>query len=324
MDFSVGKAIRSINKDGLKPAYFLRGDDFFLQNFFTKYINKKFDKSIKIKHLDLGDNNDIELLFNDLSSISLFSSKNIFCIRNFSKLSKNNKGQLLSYFSSPNEDVILVFVLDDFSIKNKFSKDLHSKCVKVDTNTPFFNNKIKDWAKYYMQVNKINLDYNVIEDLINSYGDNISNVVNEIEKLYLITCKRTIKIDDYKSTYKNRNLKVWNLMNSLGNKNLDQSVKIFDNLTVNGISIVPVVSNLFAFYFTILKSYNSTSINDYRINKTIQSKIPLYNKLYDKEEILNIIVDLRNIDFLSKSTSLDSKLLFDPFIIKVCKGYYGL
>lgn len=324
MDFSVGKAIRSINKDGLKPAYFLRGDDFFLQNFFTKYINKKFDKSIKIKHLDLGDNNDIELLFNDLSSISLFSSKNIFCIRNFSKLSKNNKGQLLSYFSSPNEDVILVFVLDDFSIKNKFSKDLHSKCVKVDTNTPFFNNKIKDWAKYYMQVNKINLDYNVIEDLINSYGDNISNVVNEIEKLYLITCKRTIKIDDYKSTYKNRNLKVWNLMNALGNKNLDQSVKIFDNLTVNGISIVPVVSNLFAFYFTILKSYNSTSINDYRINKTIQSKIPLYNKLYDKEEILNIIVDLRNIDVLSKSTSLDSKLLFDPFIIKVCKGYYGL
>ena len=324
MDFSVGKAIRSINKDGLKPAYFLRGDDFFLQNFFTKYINKKFDKSIKIKHLDLGDNNDIELLFNDLSSISLFSSKNIFCIRNFSKLSKSSKDQLLSYFTNPNEDVILVFVLDDFSIKNKFSKDLHSKCVKVDTNTPFFNNKIKDWAKYYMQVNKINLDYNVVEDLINSYGDNISNVVNEIEKLHLITCKRNIKIDDYKSTYKNRNLKVWNLMNALGNKNLDQSVKIFDNLTVNGISIVPVVSNLFAFYFTILKSYNSTSINDYRINKTIQSKIPLYNKLYDKEEILNIIVDLRNIDVLSKSTSLDSKLLFDPFIIKVCKGYYGL
>ena len=43
MDFSVGKAIRSINKDGLKRAYFLRGDDYFLQNFFTKYINKIFD-----------------------------------------------------------------------------------------------------------------------------------------------------------------------------------------------------------------------------------------------------------------------------------------
>jgi len=324
MDFSVGKAIRSINKEGLKPAYFLKGDDFYLQSFFTKYINKKFDSTIRIKHLDLSEINDVELLFNDLNSMSLFSSKNIFCIRNFSKLSKNNKEQLISYFSKPNDDIILVFVLDDFSLKNKFSKDLHSKCIKVDTNTPFFNNKIKDWAKYYMQVNKINLDHNIIDDLINSYGDNIANVINEIEKLYLITNKRDIKIDDYKSSYKNRNLKVWNLMNAIGVKNIEESIRIFDTLIINGISVVPIVSSLYAFYLTVLKSYYNTSINDYRINKTIQSRIQIYNKKYIEEEILNIIVELRNIDVLSKTTNIDSKLLFHPFMIKICKGYYGL
>ena len=41
-------------------------------------------------------------------------------------------------------------------------------------------------------------------------------------------------------------------------------------------------------------------------------------------KILNIIVELRNIDVLSKTTNIDSKLLFHPFMIKICKGYYGL
>ena len=39
-------------------------------------------------------------------------------------------------------------------------------------------------------------------------------------------------------------------------------------------------------------------------------------------EILNIVIELRNIDVILKSSSVDSKLLFHPFIIKVCKGYY--
>ena len=324
MEFSVGKAIRSINKEGLKSAYFLRGDDFYLQNFFTKFVNKKFDSSVKVKHIDLSDNNDVELLFNDLSSMSIFSSKNIFSIRNFSKLSKNNKDHLLSYFLNPSDDNVLIFILDDFLLKNKFLKDLHSKCIKVDTNTPFFNNKIRDWVKYYMQINKINLDSYVIDDLINSYGDNIANVINEIEKLFLITRKRDIKIDDYKSSYKNRNLKVWNLMDSIGKKDLYTSINVFDSLIINGISIVPIVSNLFAFYFMILNSHDNISVNDYRINKTIQSKVKVYKSQYNESEILNIIIELRNIDVLSKTTSLDTKLLFHPFIVKICKGYYGL
>ena len=324
MEFSVGKAIRSINKEGLKSAYFLRGDDFYLQNFFTKFVNKKFDSTVKVKHIDLSDNNDVELLFNDLSSMSLFSSKNIFSIRNFSKLSKNNKDQLLSYFLNPSDDNVLIFILDDFLLKNKFLKDLHSRCIKVDTNTPFFNNKIRDWVKYYMQINKINLDSYVIDDLINSYGDNIANVINEIEKLFLITRKRDIKIDDYKSSYKNRNLKVWNLMDSIGKKDLYTSINVFDSLIVNGISVIPIVSNLFAFYFMILNSYDNISVNDYRINKTIQSKVKVYKSQYNESEILNIIIELRNIDVLSKTTSLDTKLLFHPFIVKICKGYYGL
>ena len=320
MDISVGKAIRGINKEGIKPAYFLRGDDSYLQKFFTTYLKEKFDNSIKVKYIDLSDAADLDLFFNDLSSVSLFSNKNIFSIRNFSRLSQNSKKYLIKYFDKPSNDNVLLFVLDDYALKNKFSKELHSKCIQIDTNTPFFTNKIKDWTTYFMKKNNIKLDYYIVDDLINSYGDNISNVINEIEKLSLITNKREIEVDDYKSTYKNRNIKNWNLMNAMGNKNLQESIYIFDSLIVNGTSLIPIVSSLFVFFLSLHK--NEPRSNDYRINKTISSRINTYVKKYTKSEIVNIIIELRNIDVILKSSSVDSKLLFHPFIIKVCKGYY--
>ena len=47
----------------------------------------------------------------------------------------------------------LANVVDDYLIKNKFSKEIYNNCVKIDTNTPFFSSKIKDWAVYYMKKN---------------------------------------------------------------------------------------------------------------------------------------------------------------------------
>ena len=109
-------------------------------------------------------------------------------------------------------------------------------------------------------------------------------------------------------------------MNAMGNKNLQESIYIFDSLIVNGTSLIPIVSSLFVFFLSLHK--NEPRSNDYRINKTISSRINTYVKKYTKSEIVNIVIELRNIDVILKSSSVDSKLLFHPFIIKVCKGYY--
>ena len=323
MDFSVGKAIREINKNGLKPAYFLKGDDSYLQNFFSTYLKNKFDNNLSIKYIDLNEQIDQEIFFNDLNSPSLFSSKNIFSIRNFSRVTTDDKKNIINYFKNPNNDTILLFVLDDYLVKNKFSKEIYDNCVKIDTSTPFFSSKIKDWAVYYMKKNNIKLDDYILDDLVNSYGDNISNVINEIEKLYLITNKRDVSIDDYKSNYKNRSLKIWNLMNSLGMKDLDKSIYIFNSLLNNGFTLVPIVASLFDFYFSLLNSFTSDTSAKNMLNKTIKSKMTLFKQNFSVEEVSNIIIELRNIDIFVKSSSLSAKLLFDPFIVKVCKGYYG-
>ena len=49
----------------------------------------------------------------------------------------------------------------------------------------------------------------------------------------------------------------------------------------------------------------------------------LFKQNFSDQEVSNIIIELRNIDIFVNSSSLSAKLLFDPFIVKVCKGYYG-
>ena len=59
------------------------------------------------------------------------------------------------------------------------------------------------------------------------------------------------------------------------------------------------------------------------LNKIINSKLVKYRINYQDEEISDIILELRNLDMILKSTSISEDLLFSNFIIKICDGYYS-
>jgi len=58
------------------------------------------------------------------------------------------------------------------------------------------------------------------------------------------------------------------------------------------------------------------------INKIITSRLNQYDQLYTNEELENLLQELRKMDVLSKSTSLNDVSLLHPVIVKICKGKY--
>ena len=68
---------------------------------------------------------------------------------------------------------------------------------------------------------------------------------------------------------------------------------------------------------------NNTGVSQYGLNKIINSNLNKYLNKYSKSEIINILIDLKNIDVLIKTTSLNQNNLLYIFIIKICQGYYG-
>ena len=74
MVYSVGKAIRALNKE-IDNIYFLSGDDYFLQKFFIKNLNKKFDIEYTPRYFNFEEEQDLKLFLEEISAISLFSKR---------------------------------------------------------------------------------------------------------------------------------------------------------------------------------------------------------------------------------------------------------
>ena len=90
MSYSVGKAIREINSNKISHSYFLSGNDYFLQNFFIKSLDKHCNNDYNLHYLNFSEESDINTFFKEISSVSLFSDKNILIVRNIGKISKKS------------------------------------------------------------------------------------------------------------------------------------------------------------------------------------------------------------------------------------------
>ena len=325
MAYSVGNAVREVKKQ-TDNSYFLSGDDYFLQKFFITNLNKINNNEYNTRYLNFSEELDVKIFLEEITSISLFQNKNIFVLSNIEKISKDDKDLILKYLDNPNNSIVTIFTSNDFYSKNKFFSSLTKKMKTIDTRTPF-PSKIREWVKYYLKVQKIDIDYSFLDDIIFSNNDEIITIINEVEKLYLENeCKKIEFNNDNKLLRSNKNIRPWFLQDSLGNKNVKKSIRNIELLQYAGYSIIPIIINLYSFFNHMLLSYensSNTGVSQYGLNKIINSNLNKYLNKYSKSEIMNILIDLKNIDVLIKTTSLNQNNLLYIFIIKICQGYYG-
>jgi len=321
MVFSVGKAIRELNNK-INHSYFLSGDDYFLQSFFIENLNKKFDENIKPINLNLNEESDINLLLGELSTINMFSDKNIYVIRNINKVSSKKKNEILKLIEDKIGDNILVFISEDFYTNIAFFKSLTTIAQKIDTRTPFIK-KTKEWINYYLRINNIKIDQYLLNDIIYSNNDQISTIINEIEKLHLINNCNRIEYEFSDSISKNKkNIRPWNLLDSIGNKDIKKSLSNLDSILYNSYSIIQISINLYNFFFNLYLFHETGNSSTSGLNKIISNNLDKYSNKYNYSEIKQIIIDLKNIDVISKTSNLNHKNLLTILIVKICYGYY--
>ena len=293
--FSLGQAVKNMRQNKFSNIYFLYGDDIFMQDFFIEEFKKK--KNIN-SHLYYAGYDKEDIIFNELSNLSLFDSEKLIIIKNISRLTPKSKKQLLEYLSKPDKSNYLILVKNNFDNKNKFVESLVSLSICIDVRTPF-ENKIKEWISYITKKEKINIQNNTIQDYVDAYGDNISNIMNYIKIDFL---SNQINSSNY-----NRNYYLWHFQDSIGKKKLDKTIDIFDSLILNGNSINLIIIYLFSLYESIYGLLKNNNISKYNffINKIIKSRLNIYSKNYSIDELENIILKLKELDFLSKTSSLN-------------------
>ena len=310
---SLGKVIQDIRKNRINSSYFLYGDDIFMQDFFINEF-KKTKKIAECFLYYLGYDKQ-DSIFNQLSNLSLFNNEKIIVIKNITRFTSKSRKELLDYLSKEDSSNYLIFVKNNFDNRNKFIDSLMRKSISIDVRTPF-DNKVKEWIQYITKKEKIKISDSEISDYINAYGSNISSIMNYIKIDFISNHKNNSRI--------NRKFYIWHLQDALGKKELIKSLDIYESLLLNGNSINLIfiyLYRLYEFIYNTIDNYKQIYSN-FAVNKIIQSRMNIYSSKYSINELENIILKLKEFDFLSKSSSINISNLNRCLITNICKGYY--
>ena len=323
---TIGQIIKRIHSNEISSSYSLFGNDSFLQDFFVKELDKFYlGGSGNKKHFILGDDKQQELL-KSLFSVSLFSDRELFIVRQIKKIIGNDRDELVNYLQNPNMDKCLVLISEDFDDRNTFQKILKKHTLFIDVRVPF-PSKMFEWVQFISKSRGYKINRGTILNLIELYGDSIAHVINEIDKISLMVGKE-VQIDDKvieQTLLVSREYNVWQLQDMIGRKNLKQSIVILKSLIYNGVSIPQLIISLSNLFEQLLwHSMGNDKITGYTgLNKIISNNIKNYSNNYSKDEIEKALLELRKLDMLSKTTSLSPISIVEPAIIKICEDLYA-
>ena len=318
--------LNEVNQEVIRPIYYLKGADFFLQNFFINYLTKIYFKGINIdKTLLLPDEMKGNEIIDRLSTHDLFSSKKMFIIRNPQQMKGKSSQDLQELCKNPIQNHIMIIISDDWSSSSSFFKKIEKIISPIDVQTPF-ENGIKKWAKYLFKNNKKTIDERTIDFLINIAGDNLTHLNNEIEKICIsVGGRENILFKDVErfSGWK-REHKRWEFFLALGNKNYNKSILIGKSL-INGQEsmmslIYPLVTIFQEIFFEKMKIGTFLNNRGYLpIPPSIKKKIPQFSKDFTFDELESILLHLGEIDKRQKQNFTIDETELIQFIANVTK-----
>ena len=240
------------------------------------------------------------------------------------KLSKKGKEELLIYIDkNPTRDNSLIIIGPDFKIRNKFITELSSKLISVDIRTPF-PSKMKNWIKFYAKSKNMSISNELVDFYIEYFGDDLSSVVNELDKHQMYLLSQKLDISDSYSNYleSNRKFHYWQFLDNIGKKKCSQALNIYKSLISNGISHNYIVFGLTNLFMNIYakKLYLNVD-NDFPIlNKILQRNIKTYSSTYKLSETTDILHHLYKIDKMVKTFQYGINYEFEMLILKACYG----
>ena len=316
---SPGQALKRVLAKEIAPIHAFFGEDYFFQDLILDGISDIVLSESEKKNIFIMGVDSEEDFLNLFNSNSLFSQQSVIVIKNAKKIKPKFYDEIIDYCKNPSLDNYVVFIFNDPYSSNKFVDSISNLSTCVDMRTPF-PNKMKEWVKYYCKKNNFILPDSTLNDLVDNYGDNINNVINEIDKLYLHSLG---KIEDVNlsielNTHKKES-QVWKLMDSVGKKNTAESINVYTQLYNNNTPMIKILLNLLDLFKELINQKLKIKEGKFIRNKIILRNLNIYGRKFSAEQILKAVTLLRDCDLIIKSTSISEKYFFYTILVEICE-----
>ncbi|MBL7111506.1 MAG: DNA polymerase III subunit delta [Bacteroidales bacterium] len=296
-----------------KPIYFLMGEEPYFIDVITDYIAKhvleEAEKSFNQIVL-YGKDTNIADVINTAKRFPMMANYLVVILKEAQSL--NDIDDLVYYAEAPLQSTILVvnYKYKNLDKRKKLYKVLDSAGV-VFTSDKLYEDKIPSWINSYLSGRGVAIDLKASMLLTNFLGNELSKVVNELEKLILTLPKdsRTITVDQIERNIGiSKDFNNFELHKALSQKNVLKANRIiyyFDkNQKSNPFSMT--ISSLYYFFSKVLMYHfikdksrkNAASV--LRINPFFLADYELAARHYSASKVVQIIGLLREFDLKSK------------------------
>lgn len=266
--------------------------------------------------------NTISDVIEEANTVSLFRSNKVILVYS-SSIDKLDDEELIIYLNNYNKDVYLIFIVEKSDARKKIVKLINEKGISIDSDNvdKSYN---KNYVVSYLKDNGYKMNSNVIECFLSRVSDNINDIRNELDKLFIYKLDdKNISLDDVKLiTYDNTDNIIYEFTNALLEKDENKAISMYHSFIDSNMAIDYILASIYNSYKTLyqIKELNkNNSIRD--ISKTIGKKEYYVEKMlyrsmnYNDNELLDIIHTLAMIDKNYKSGLCNPVMEVELFIL---------
>ena len=316
--------------------FFIFGTDHYQAAEKLKELKAGFNQKRDKAGLNVVNLNGEELTPNQLQqealTVPFLGEKKIIIIKN--ALANKKIGSELVDFLKSNEkkiDNIICFV--DFIEADKVKVDRKNKLSLTGALFKYLSTgeyvwefnlmpsqNLTNWLNRYLAQKSIKIEPAAITELIIRVGNDLFQMVAEVDKLVALKNREKILAVDIKN---NVNYKfddnIFNLVDSLGNKNKRLALKLMSDQLNFGSHPLMILSMIIRQFKIILKTKDGgTSALKLKLHPFVFNKAKIQSRNFTKEQLIRIINKLLNLEKRLKSGEKNPELFFNLFITKNC------
>lgn len=272
----------------------------------------------------------MEDILKEASYLSFDEEKKYLIIKDcalFNTLKDETEENILTdYLTHPNPNSVLIFLVNVFDKRKKIGKILSENGKIIEIPKINYQN-IYTYLNNYVKEANYTIEYKATSYLVNSFGLDLDNMINELNKVILYydkpgLIKETDILKIVSSPLDNNN---FHFVDAVINKKYKEMLSIYHDLKINKVEDIALIILLAREYRLIyyVKKMSQDKKDIASIMKEMQmlewQVRKLYNESlnYSEKELLSNIKKLAQLDFGLKTGTINKESAMDSFFISL-------
>jgi DNA polymerase-3 subunit delta len=317
--------IKSIRQKQYKPVYFLHGEEpFFIDTISEVIENEILDEGMKSFNqiIMYGKDVDYKDVVDNARRYPMMSPYQVVIVKEAQDM--KTLAQLQSYIENPLSSTVLLLAHKHkkLDMRTTFAKAL-VKHALVYESKPLYENQVPDFIRNWLKDNKLNIENNALDLLVEYLGTDLGKIINELEKLKINLLPKSADASANNITTEhiekfvgiNREYNVFELQKALGTRNILQANKIINYFSENPkeTPIVLILNNLYNYFSKIYQLHFLQNQPPMEQVKVLNLRSEWFLKEYQqgvknftRPRVEHIISLLKEYDLKSKGVNADN------------------